>query len=337
LSEIGQPVALGEIDRALRDLWDSNEAATKASLVNFAIYSEAADALHRNSDVIAGITREHACRAILVAARPGGDRGPPRVKSWITAHCHLGDGGRKSVCSEQVAFEIEGATADVIRNIVFAHLDSDLPLVFWWQGDFSAIFEERLYSLIDRLVIDSASWSDPARQARKLRSARSARACRWVLYDLNWARLRNLRLATAGLFDDSAALAALPSVERLTVTHGPGGRFSALLFVAWVHSRLGRPLPFALATRCESGYHICKIEFSSPGGTLAVGNSERQANLLKATIDLPGHHAEHLHPAAPAAVPDLVNQQLAHGGVNSSYFRLLSAATRLLAGLPAGS
>ena len=53
MSALGTPVEVGKIDGALRELWDTNEAATKASLINFAIYSEAEGALDANSDLIA--------------------------------------------------------------------------------------------------------------------------------------------------------------------------------------------------------------------------------------------------------------------------------------------
>ncbi len=37
----GLPVEVGKIDRELKKLWQQNEGATRASLVNLAVYSEA--------------------------------------------------------------------------------------------------------------------------------------------------------------------------------------------------------------------------------------------------------------------------------------------------------
>ena len=45
----------------------------------------------------------------------------------------------------------------MIPNIVFAHLDSDLPLYLWWQGDLTQNFDERFYSVMDLLFVDSAT------------------------------------------------------------------------------------------------------------------------------------------------------------------------------------
>ena len=67
----------------------------------------------------------------------------PGLRAWITAHCHLAH-GRKSVCCEQIAFYLTGKVTGRFRNTVFAHLNSDLPLVFWWQGELSEILTERL-------------------------------------------------------------------------------------------------------------------------------------------------------------------------------------------------
>ena len=111
-------------------------------MMNFAIYEERADALVPNSQLLAEIISEHACRGILIAA-PRGESDHPEIRAWVTAHCQL-RGGEKAVCSEQLAFLINPPNPSLVRNTVFAHLDSDLPLVLWWRGELSDQFEERL-------------------------------------------------------------------------------------------------------------------------------------------------------------------------------------------------
>src|SRR5688572_25838842 len=131
LAILGQEVPLGRVDKALKELWGADNARTKASLMNFAIYSEDPSSLEKNTALLAEITQEHACRGLLILALPG--KGTSKARAWITAHCQLHE-GHKSVCSEQISFVLEGGNLDQVRNIVFAHLDSDLPLVCWWQG-----------------------------------------------------------------------------------------------------------------------------------------------------------------------------------------------------------
>ena len=83
----------------LKKLWESTGGAkSRASLVNFAVCAEGAAALEGNTQLISEFTREHACRAILVANVP--DATEPRVQAWINAHCHLPRAGAKQVCCE---------------------------------------------------------------------------------------------------------------------------------------------------------------------------------------------------------------------------------------------
>src|SRR5213080_3114976 len=123
----GLPVEIGKIDKELKKLWESDSgAATRASPINFAIYCEGADRMPENTALIAEFTQDHACRAILIAIEP---RAPAqRVQAWISAHCHVSRAGAKQVCCEQISFLLEGNAQEMIPNIVFSHLDSDLPL-----------------------------------------------------------------------------------------------------------------------------------------------------------------------------------------------------------------
>ena len=63
------PVEIGKIDRELKKLWEQGgEMMARASLINLAVYSEAPDSLAANTQIIAQITEDHACRAIVIAA-----------------------------------------------------------------------------------------------------------------------------------------------------------------------------------------------------------------------------------------------------------------------------
>lgn len=355
---LGSEIPVARIDGALRELWDNNQAATRASLVNFAIYSERPDCLERNTGLIAEITREHACRAILIASQP--DAPEREVRSWITAHCQLDAAGAKSVCSEQVSFLIRGASASLIRNIVFAHLDSDLPLVFWWQGDLTGVFEERLYSLINRLIIDSSAWNDPLPQLARLEAARSDSSSRFIAYDLAWARLLPLRLALAGIFDDPLALAELASIDSIEFSAAPGaGPVTPALFLAWMAQRARWKLArkggdcvfvrkdgseIACAATAESalseatpappscpepGAPLGRLVLRSPRGEFSIAPTH-DGRFLRASIDVDGHAAEQLHPVGPTSTAALVIDQLQRGGTNPMYFKLIPQVRRIL-------
>src|SRR5205814_10255378 len=82
---LGAPVAISKIDPELKKLWqDSAGAMTRASLMNLAVYSDEPGSLNNNTQLMAKITQNHACRAIIPAA----DCHAPdaRVNAWLSAH-----------------------------------------------------------------------------------------------------------------------------------------------------------------------------------------------------------------------------------------------------------
>ena len=67
---LGQSVEIGKIDKELKKLWREGEnAITRASLINLAVYSEKPDSLEKNTQLIARITENHACRALVIGGK----------------------------------------------------------------------------------------------------------------------------------------------------------------------------------------------------------------------------------------------------------------------------
>ena len=64
--ELGIEVPISAIDLELRKLWEQDEARTNSSLMNLVVYSEKSGSLLENSRIINELTRDNACRAILV-------------------------------------------------------------------------------------------------------------------------------------------------------------------------------------------------------------------------------------------------------------------------------
>ena len=325
---LGQEVPLGRVDKALKQIWESDEAKTRASLMNFAIYSEDAGDLERNNKLLEQITSEHSCRALLILRVPAGDDGP-RARAWINALCRPYQ-GKQVVCSEQISFVLEGGDPAQVQNIVFAHLDSDLPLVVGWQGDLTSHFEERFYSEIDRLFIDSAQWCDAAEEFAMLEDAYHGETSDFEVHDLEWTRSHCFRAALASCFQDAVALGKLPRLEEIEITHGAGHRIAALLVAAWLAVRMG----------CTLDRKAKGVQFTKPGGgtiTLTLREDGAGHPLQALTLKGPGLRAEvsreagspfievcgtcgsHVHeemlPADAEGAADLVSGQLsrAHG------------------------
>jgi glucose-6-phosphate dehydrogenase assembly protein OpcA len=345
LAILGQEVPLDRMDKALKELWGVDEARTRASLMNFAIYSEDPSSLEMNTRLLEEITREHACRGMLLLALPGGK---PTARAWITAHCQLHD-GHKSVCSEQMSFLLEGGSMNQVRNIVFAHLDSDLPLVCWWEGELTANFSERFYSVMDMLFIDSSSWKDPAGNFARLAEARSQSTTRFRVYDLSWLRSHLFRTALASCFSDACSLAELANLQSIEITHSKGHRVAGLLIAAWIGTRLGCKLESAAGIKLTSpegtaisvSLHeagndeaVQRIELHSPNACFSVSRDCGDTYVC-AKVKIGEHCHEQMLPADVVTDAALVGDQLSRLGGQSLYLQVLPMLQGMLNASPA--
>ena len=333
--ELGIEVPVSAIDKELRKLWEQDDAQSNASLMNLAIYSEKENSLTENSRIINHLTSEHACRAILIEIN--GRNEQPTLRSWITAHCHL-SGGKKSVCCEQIAFRLTGTVTGRFRNTVFSHLNSDLPLIFWWQGELSDVFTERLVAVMDRLIIDSAVWQDPAASFAVIDDASQANGD-LILQDLAWTRSWQFRVGLAGLFDDPVAQHALSELDTVEIIHHPAHRNSALQVLAWLAVQAGwetisfdgGSVIFKTKTALRITARVIPDETSAPLGKVELRSAntavrvtrEAGAAHVSRQIQSDSYTAASLSPADPDTAPELVGLQLSRGGKNSLFQKIL--------------
>ena len=340
--ELGVEVSVSQIELELRRLWEQDEARTNASLMNLVVYSEKSGALVENSAIIRNLTREHACRAILVEINRAEPL--PSLRAWITAHCHLAH-GRKTVCCEQIAFCLTGKVTGRFRNTVFAHLNSDLPLVFWWQGELSEILTERLVSVMDRLIIDSSSWQDPAAGFRQIEAAAQGNP-ELILQDHAWTRTWQFRLGVASVFDDPAAQQALPEIDAVEITYHPAHRNSALQLLAWLAVQAkwrDAPAPAGGFAFISPGGRAIRVSLAqdaaaAPVSALVLRAGGCSAHITQAAgaarvercIEAPGYHVVSDSPADPTSPEELVGLQLARGGKNSLFQKILPRFRELL-------
>jgi glucose-6-phosphate dehydrogenase assembly protein OpcA len=351
--ELGREVPIGRIDKELHELWSEDDARTNASLVNLAVYSEKEGSLEENSRAMKELTREHACRALLIGIdREAADAS---ITAWITAHCHLSH-GQKSVCCEQIAFFLTGKATGRLRNTVFAHLNSDLPLILWWQGELSPIFSERFYSLIDRFVFDSAEWSDPVTSFSMIADAIDG-SSRIVPQDLAWTRSFQFRISVAALFDDPVAQSALGAVESVEIRHHPDHRMSALQLLSWLvvqakwrdglelgladsrQNKGARSYSFELPSGSSVIATLVSDEASAPLGSVLIQAGEVQVEVTREAgssyllrrVSAPGHVTESPGPVDSDNSVDSIVEQLSRGGKNSLFRKILPRFRQLLA------
>ncbi len=334
-TSLGNSVEISSISLELKKLWEANEAATNASLMNLAIYSEKAGSLEENSRAIFSLTREHACRAILVEMQ----RVAPvsEVEAWVTAHCHLSH-GRKTICCEQLSFLLKGKALGRMRNTLFANLNSDLPLVFWWQGELSDLFQERLYRLTNRLIVDSSEWSEVAAGFQLLRNASTDARSQMAVQDLAWTRTYHFRLGIAGLFDDPVAQGMLGKAKVVQVVGQSQHWTSSWMILAWLvtqaewsyEGRKGDGFQFVRADGSEIAVEWTVDEAGPPVQLVSIGDGEttvsvsRQAgdSYLELGLCSPGHVVNQVTPSDPEEQVALVADQLSRGGKNSLFRKI---------------
>lgn len=325
LGLLGLETPISRIDRSLKQLWEGDEAKTRASLINLAIYTEDSGALAANNDVLEHVAAQHACRALLILALPQVQ--PPRARAWIQALCRPYQ-GKQTVCSEQLSFVLEGGGAAQVQNIVFAHLDSDLPLVVWWQADLTKNFEERFYSRIDTLIIDSSRWTDPARQFDALLAAMGAETADFDVRDLAWTRSHFMRTALASCFQDAAALQNLSKLRVIRITHLRGQRTSALLLAAWINQRLQTTLSLELIEK-DSGPALQSLVLEGDGVRGEV-RRDCDSQFVQVCTTCGEHNHQELLPADVDSDAELVSEQLSRFHGSTLYSDMLPFVRSML-------
>ena len=340
----GLPVEVGHIDCELKKLWQQNEGATRASLVNLAVYSEMSDSLERNTQLVSELTENLACRAIVIAADPRPKKNC--LEAWISAHCHVSRAGSKQICSEQISFRLQGPCTTLLPNIVFAHLDSDLPLYFWWQGELHDPIDPQLWSWVDRLIYDSRAWKDVPKQLALLETAQQQARQRVILCDLNWTRLYRTRLALAQFFDHPASHRHFALISRVEITYAPTFRSTALLLIGWLAAQMGwsfqagkdhdlsfldRDRRLIRATVKErAGAPIGQVSLVTRDVEFRVVQREG-SDLLEVARGQPGLvGSPQLLPAESAETVELVADELMRGGPHKVYQNALHAVRALL-------
>lgn len=345
----GMPVEIGHIDHELKKLWESAEGATtRASMINLAIYCEGHGAMTANTSLIAQLMQDHACRAILIATEP--DAPENRLQAWISAHCQTaqtGHDGAKQVCCEQITFLLEGDSHRLIPSIVFAHLDSDLPLYLWWQDDLPATIDELLWRRVDRIIFDSATWEDPKSQFAILRKMLNFANDHLIPCDLNWTRILSLRNALARLFDPAPRREWLRKISRISLKYAPGQRTTTLFFIAWLMAQMEWRLiktdgdQFYFANHEKGKIEIAISESENHGAALSQCVIETPDAIIRLQRDgsaefyqseikcADGTESKNLAPAGNEDIVSLFNQELSRGGEHAIYLRALTVIESL--------
>ncbi|MGH8678497.1 MAG: glucose-6-phosphate dehydrogenase assembly protein OpcA [Burkholderiales bacterium] len=346
-------VDVAQIERQLGELWQlaaesekdpARRSVTRACLCNFVVFCETDAARDHATDTISTLTSRYPCRAIVLLVQP--DAPQAELSASITAHCHLAGGGRKQVCCEQIAIHATGQSVADLSGALLPLLESDLPTIVWWQGNFLKQPEllRRLSAVADRILFDTAMWPEPATQLAALaRTVAEASHCNFD--DLSWTRLRLWRQLTAEFFDDPDCRAELERIERLEITHGrgPGAGLRALLYAAWFAAQLGWPAAAGWSPADAS--RTIKVRARDDSDATAVGIISITLKSASAEFVIRKNYGERTASAVvtmpnacglprkrafwPTDDASLLSQELDHSARHTVYDRALAMAAAL--------
>lgn len=297
-------VDVAQIERQLHELWQlaaesakdpAQRQITRACLFNFIVFCETDEQSTHASEVISTLTSHHPCRAIVLVAKP--DVASEELSASISAHCHLAGTGQKQVCCEQIAIHASGPGIAHLGAAVLPLLESDLPTVLWWQGDFLKRIDlfRRLVTVVDRVIYDTSVWIDPQTQLAAL--ARSINEhSRSSFADLSWTRLGLWRRLAAEFFDEPGCRMELTRISAVDIVHGrgPGAGLRALLYGSWIAAQLNWPIDEAAKKihlsaredRDATSVGLLSIAIQTGDSTFSIRKNYGEST-ASATIDMP--------------------------------------------------
>jgi glucose-6-phosphate dehydrogenase assembly protein OpcA len=213
----------------------------RASVLNLIVIVTDETAADRVVRTLLGLGVRHPSRAIVLVPQPAADG--PSIDARISTHCHDALGGGDRVCYEEVVLTVRGEAASHLAGVVAPLLIHDLPTHVWWPGDppFSDQIFDQLVEVADRVVIDSADFSDLLLGLRRLATLRR----RSGIGDLSWRRIGWWQELAAQFFDAPRFRRYLPNLNRVRIRYarpadgsGTGCLAQPMLYAGWVASRL---------------------------------------------------------------------------------------------------
>ncbi|MGO8816414.1 MAG: glucose-6-phosphate dehydrogenase assembly protein OpcA [Terriglobia bacterium] len=246
-----RPANVAEIEAGLSAMWrtaaetsGSKSAVTRASALTLLIYADCQESAREISNLIAEVTLQNPCRAVLMVVDPKGS--PPGVMASVSAHCHLGPEGEKQICSEQITLNARGETGPELTSVVLPLTVSALPIYLWWRaGDFAVPgYFEQILRVTSHLIVDSARFAATRSDLSALAAWSEKHSGRIRLSDLNWARATPWRELVAQCFDSLDRRPYLERIQEVRIEYEMESarlqtqRAQSLLLTAWLATRL---------------------------------------------------------------------------------------------------
>lgn len=282
-------VDIGAIEKELAALWrtqskEKQNALTRACSWNFIVFSNDEVAYQAAKVHADAMVRSVPTRSILVLNQPYATQGKP-VEAWVSANCHVGAGGGKLLCTEEIHIESRGKGAEHVPGLLRALVVPDVPTALWWAGapPDSASALRMILSGVQRLLVDTSVAADGS--LAKLAHV-GGLLDGVTLVDLNWLRTATLRSLLASLFDPPGGHAPLWNIARVHIGVGERSLPAAKLLTGWLASRLKWTMQERIARSGGATWRMLSRDESPIGVDVELlGRPTRQSGLERFLVE----------------------------------------------------
>ncbi|HVO99048.1 MAG TPA: glucose-6-phosphate dehydrogenase assembly protein OpcA [Bryobacteraceae bacterium] len=237
-----------KILKDLRNLWidlgretDVAGGVLRACGMTLVVAAEAGSDPQDLRHTLGVLMHNHPARAIVLRFRD-----QPGLEANVFSQCWMPFGKHQQICAEGVEIAVGDEELPHAAQLLLPLLAPDLPAVLWCRGP--RVFEDDafkpLYSLVQKIIVDSYTAADPYAAVEAVRELRQQGR---LVADLSWTKLTGLREFVASLFDAGSA-AGIQAVEVIYAGDVPSP--SAIYFSTWMERAL-RGVPVALKRGSE--------------------------------------------------------------------------------------
>ncbi len=158
-----------KILKELEKLWiemgqgepDKSNPVLRACSMTFLVALDEDDDAQAAGETLAELMHEHPSRAIVlrIDTRPG-----ETLEAVVLAQCWMPFGRRQQICCEQIEIRASASRLEEVPRIVMGVMVPDLPVVLWCRGAGLCRDErfQKLFPMIDKVIVDSAHFADAA-------------------------------------------------------------------------------------------------------------------------------------------------------------------------------
>lgn len=197
-------------------------------------------------ETISQLMHEHPGRVIVLRT---GQVSGSSLESRVFAQCWKPVGRAQQICCEEVEITVCPSRFADVPQLVLGLTVPDLPVVLWLRSPQpgGGYADAQLFTLADKIIVDSARFDDPERGLAYVREfpRKSINVA-----DLEWTRLTPWRESVAHIFEDERNLRFLKSIRQIRISHsGETPPVSARYLASWFR----RTLPPSVEWSFQSG------------------------------------------------------------------------------------